>query len=176
MRQRKPEVAYTRLLNSLNILYAMTPPSRRNNRFCARNHSDMTWNPNTDNRYWAINPASYNRHKTIEVRLHSGTIDARKVNYWIELLLAIIAANVDVAYKSPQRFIVGLNLNDSLAGYIMERVTLFEQETVNDDEEHVRELYDPDRQSTPQCACGECLSARSTPSADDDYAVFEDAS
>ncbi len=75
-------------------LYALrefVPESRRNNdQYCA-------WGISTRNRYHAVNVCSFERHKTLEIRLHSGTTDFTKIISWIRLLELIALTN-----KSPK--------------------------------------------------------------------------
>lgn len=157
MRARKPEVAYDRLLKSLEILYRMTPPERRYNKFCLRNAPDMPFNANIGERYWAVNPQAYSRHKTIEIRLHSGSLNAVKVVNWVKLLLLIISTTNALAYRNPQRFIDGMKVPPELAAYIMLRVNKFDQEGEDYEDEHVKTIYSSgDAPQGPQCSCSDC--------------------
>jgi Putative amidoligase enzyme len=62
----------------------MVPKSRtRENTYCKLNPAGEL-NPN--DRYYAINWCSWCEHKTIEVRLHSGTTSAEKIKNWVEIL------------------------------------------------------------------------------------------
>lgn len=48
----------------------------------ATGHCDASYN-----RYFKVNLKAYARHKTVEYRQHSGTLDARKVNMWTKTCL-----------------------------------------------------------------------------------------
>lgn len=95
-RKRDSEKVYARLVRALKWLYAIVSPSRRTvpddgqygGFYCHRNRS--TRFRGERNRYRAINAHAFSRHKTIEVRLHHGTIDAAKILPWVRLLLAIV--------------------------------------------------------------------------------------
>jgi hypothetical protein len=68
-------------------LYALrefVPESRRNNRYCRFGVS------RTD-RYHAVNFTSFSKYGTLEVRLHSGTVDYAKIIAWIRLLELLVA-------------------------------------------------------------------------------------
>jgi hypothetical protein len=58
----------------------------------------------------AINPLSYKKHKTLEVRLHHGCLDSAKLGHWIDLLLAIVnsrnlnVGNADAFLNSLPKF------------------------------------------------------------------------
>lgn len=163
MRQRKAPEAYERLMRSLNILYAMVPPRRRENRFCLRNPFGSTFGDRStegsDTRYLAVNPQAFRRHKTIEVRLHSGTLSTRKIAYWVELLLAVVDTPNTVVFKKAERLIEVLRLRPELAAYIQERVECFEKEGVEDDPEdqaYVDAREGHAEEVTPRCDCNTC--------------------
>lgn len=87
MRRRKASAAYKRLVNSQEVLRSLVPYSRRKNDFCKPNTTSSLVEALTNGaRYWVINPQSLKKHKTLEVRLHSGTTDATKIINWVKLL------------------------------------------------------------------------------------------
>jgi hypothetical protein len=67
-------------LNSalLKQLAALVPKSRRENTYCQLRVSGK-------NRYSAVNLVALQKYGTIEIRLHSGTIDFYKIKQWIKL-------------------------------------------------------------------------------------------
>lgn len=73
-----------RLISALPWLLELVPVSRRTNRYCWPNHLPNP--PLSEARYRAINPKSYGRHKTTEIRLGSGTIDPDKIINWATIL------------------------------------------------------------------------------------------
>ena len=75
--------------------------ARRGNSYCGKNSWDYNELRDVTNFYsWArgieryqwFNVAAYGAHKTFEVRLHSGTLDAYKVNNWVVAILRFIDA------------------------------------------------------------------------------------
>lgn len=70
-----------RLNQALPLLTATVPKSRRNNRYCSTSRSRMR---NSD-RYMAINTQALSKFGTLEVRLHSATINFTKIANWIKL-------------------------------------------------------------------------------------------
>ena len=80
---------------------ALVAPSRLNNHFC--NHrldsafleswSESIRNGRIDNagrgRYLSLNLDSYQRHGTVEFRLHHGTLNGKKIQAWAEFVQAI---------------------------------------------------------------------------------------
>lgn len=78
-----------RLIKCLPALTKLVAPSRLSNNYCMENApicGDGTQYRHSSNRYRMINflPA-YEEHKTIEVRLHGGTLDFWKILGWINL-------------------------------------------------------------------------------------------
>lgn len=84
-----------------DLLDAIQPQSRRANVYCAtvknfRQVSDQTSVPVAcetiiEGRYRKVNLASYARHKTVEFRQHSGTVESAKILPWVRLCLAMCA-------------------------------------------------------------------------------------
>ena len=80
---------------------ALVAPSRLNNHFCNHNLSDAIidqWTENIRNgnirnisgtRYLSLNLDSYQRHGTVEFRLHHGTLNGKKIQAWAEFCEAI---------------------------------------------------------------------------------------
>lgn len=85
---------------------ALVAPSRLNNGFCrpVAESSLADWcdhvlagnisNP-TGGRYYSLNMNSYSRHKTIEVRLHHGTLNGSKIQGWAEFVGAMAQYSKD---------------------------------------------------------------------------------
>lgn len=92
MRSREIAASYEKLFLALDLLYALVPlPRRTNTRYCERNFEPDYATENASRvRYRAINVTSYQKHYTLEVRLHQGTTNATKVNAWIALLTSIV--------------------------------------------------------------------------------------
>jgi len=74
------------LVQCLPFLSSLVPESRRSNSFCKLGKTDRN---SSDRRYYAINTESMKKHKTIEVRLHSGTVEFEKITNWVKLLYSI---------------------------------------------------------------------------------------
>lgn len=124
MRGRDHITSFANLVNMQKLLYSMVPISRRTGRWSKPTRGTKFRETNT--RYLGINPCSYRKHKTIEVRIHSGTVDATKINNWIRLLHAIAKAPM---IKSAPRTFSGLRkrlgLSANLTSYIAYRVNKF---------------------------------------------------
>ena len=93
MRNRTPQLAAARLLNSQSLLLKSVPHDRRENTYCMPVNKiykspDMIMNIP---KYHAIHTEEcYKYLKTIEVRLHEGTVDWKEIYNWCKLLISIV--------------------------------------------------------------------------------------
>lgn len=69
-----------------HVFFALVSASRRGNHYCRANHGEPLSYLEGD-RYRALNIAALSKFGTFEVRLHQGTLDRAKIEYWIRLLL-----------------------------------------------------------------------------------------
>jgi hypothetical protein len=83
---RSVETFGKRVAACVPALRLMLPKSRANNRFCLEPINSFT----DGNRYTFVNVQSFQKHRTLEIRGHSGTISAIKIINWIEILYAIM--------------------------------------------------------------------------------------
>ena len=133
-RNRDANVMYTNLVRMLPILSKMVPATRvegqHASNYCAVNISDdMTKSRHPtgrEDRYQAINPTSYSRYKTIEVRLHSGTTNAAKIINWIAICLyAVDSSSIIDKVVDVNKFISMFNPSNKLVNYINKRIDTF---------------------------------------------------
>jgi hypothetical protein len=86
-----------------DTIAALVAPSRLNNGFCrpislldAERNAEMVRNGQVHNlnggRYYSLNLASYDRHGTVEIRLHHGTLNGSKIKAWAEFCNAMAEA------------------------------------------------------------------------------------
>lgn len=91
MRNRKVDYAYTKLVNSIPRLKKYVALHRLDNDYCQLNKTNCFTDSLQRAMYTgdreAINVIAYNKHETLECRLHEGTVDNKKINKWIALLL-----------------------------------------------------------------------------------------
>lgn len=141
MRNRDHIVSFHNLVNAQNILFAMNPFSRQSGTYCRRQDTkifkEAAGNGNRDMRYFGINAAAHAKHNTIEIRMHSGTVQAVKINNWIDLLLCIIAKKdpVKKAASTLRSFLKQYDIDTTLGVYIAERMAKFVGEDKKDIEE-----------------------------------------
>lgn len=103
MRYRDHERAFNNLFKCQNLLYKMVHKNRVSNTYCvpARYEDTSKFNYTTAayktekvlraGKHSGLNyQSAINEHKTIEIRIHHGTVDCTRVTKWINLLLSII--------------------------------------------------------------------------------------
>jgi hypothetical protein len=95
VRNRNADMVFKNLVRIQNILRASQPVGRINNVHCRPNSSDdldkesMERGSSRHERYSVVNGLSYAKHKSIEVRVHEGTVDCEAIYNWVEFLNAI---------------------------------------------------------------------------------------
>lgn len=140
VRNRNKEQVFANLVNAQDILYAMNPNSRLTGldengerRTCYSQKvttTDFDVEMAGTERYKGINAKSYSKHKTIEVRIHSGSTNFEKIFNWVCILLAI--ADKDKVYKTkvsePELFVKRFDLDDEILAYIKQRIAKFNKD------------------------------------------------
>jgi hypothetical protein len=125
--EKTREKVFNNLYMSQNLLFSLVRKDRQKNKFCKKmgkkikvkeppafyynekgqmvyGSKTYTINPvfnevkNINDRRYAINLRSLIRHKTIEIRLHHGTINALMINKWIGILQRIATSD---EFKKP---------------------------------------------------------------------------
>lgn len=130
MRNRKPERAFNNLILMQRYLYAMVPANRKlirqgNGHGFSQPIQSPTWNV-PDTHYWGVNTTTMSKYNTIEIRMHSGSSSARKINNFISFLLSIIES--DIISETPETMAsvqATFKLSDSLRKYIESRIAKF---------------------------------------------------
>lgn len=150
MRNRDKKIAFYNLVKSQNILYSMNPASRLTGEDSKGAIADTIYSrrvettdfeaamaPGTgrDARYQGINPMSFKKHSTIEVRIHSGSTSFNKISNWVRILVAIVNSSTKNAtdYVKPEAFCEKYDLDVNVLSYINERIAKFK----NKDGKHV---------------------------------------
>lgn len=128
VRERDQERVYNNLAIAYPVLASMVPEQRRTNTYCRGPVStDLDEQLGEEDRYWAINPAAIETHSTIEVRLHSGTVNAVKINNWVRLLVKIADAKyINMPINSLVQLKRQVKLNARLVEYVNKRIEKFQ--------------------------------------------------
>jgi len=79
------------------VLWYLVSPSRRNGSYCKRVDRQYLVNLSIQetkllDRRYSLNCSAFARYKTIEFRLHNGTLNPKKIIPWIILLLKLVAS------------------------------------------------------------------------------------
>ena len=123
---------FSNLVSAQQTLFRMLPPSRKNGRssggthYCAPNRVKQL-DKNLGSRYKAINACALRKYTTLEVRLHSGTVNYEKIMRFIEIL-ECIADTPDTIVRSATTvsgFAKQYNLPAHLIRYVDSRVAKF---------------------------------------------------
>jgi hypothetical protein len=114
------------LAAALPILKYMVPTSRRDNTYAKLGMSKFK-----GNRYYAINLTAFKKYGTIEVRLHSGTINSTKIINWIELISLISKSGIKKSVNTFQELLDSVKIPDKLVEYMERRITEFNPEVLS---------------------------------------------
>lgn len=161
MRHRDPYVAYNNLVRALPLLNKMVPTVRLKGeniaRYCRQNTTnnlkDYFPDPknihgtrlNRDNRYQAINPYSLVSLSTLEVRLHSGTTNAKKISMWTKICLAIAdAPELKETVSNVMQFEDLVLRDQKISEYMNKRIALFEdkKDQLDTRADHMLDTYE----------------------------------
>jgi hypothetical protein len=127
MRSRDRAKAFSNLVSAQNVFYAMNPKSRKENHFCKKTLSKDLDKERSGSRYKGVNATALGKYGTLEIRIHSGTVDEVKINNWVDLLISVTDA--DAPFKRAPRtidsFCKGYNIPAELRAYIIERIRKF---------------------------------------------------
>jgi hypothetical protein len=133
MRNRNVEKCYQKLLKFQHLMFPLVDKERWTNEYCI-------WSIETDKfSRDAVNYCAYVEHRTIEIRLHQGTTDVKRIQNWVNLLLRAIKSPPIKDIKSKVAAVKWAGKNKALKSYINKefKVSWFrEKEDVMD---HYRE-------------------------------------
>jgi hypothetical protein len=118
---------YEALTLNQQLLYSMVPQTRKEGRY-SKMSKFTSWKEaevNTD-RYQGINPHSWRKYQTIEVRLHSGTTNFNKISRFVRLLQAL-------AYSVPKKLeslddLFNCGIDPLTSIYVINRLSLFKED------------------------------------------------
>lgn len=131
MRYKAPDAAWMNLRRCQNLLYKMAPKTRRKNTYCKPvRTTDYTVARRSGSRYVGINAHAYGKYNTIEVRLHSSTLDANKILNWVKILYHIAnGKTLDKNVASVRGLSKEIPLPKTLQTYMLSRIKHFSSGT-----------------------------------------------
>lgn len=125
MRHVNPDMARlygARLACAVPALKKILPRSRRNNEYCEGTINHIDSNPSYDgDRYCFVNLQAYYKHKTIEVRAHSGTLNANKILNWIALCELVMFSDTTKSVKTIKDLIKHYKPSKPLESFVVKR-------------------------------------------------------
>lgn len=101
MRNRDVNKCFHNLVSMQQFLYAMLPAARRSSKY---SYPVKGTKIQKRERYHGVNAEAFAKYQTLELRMHCGTTQGKKINNWIALLLAMCDA--------PQTTFVPVSLAD----------------------------------------------------------------
>ena len=127
MRNRDAELAYSNLFRVQKLMLASQPKGRRTNSYCKKNTvSDLKLSDfDSVERYSVINPTSFKKHSTIEIRLHAGTVKYEDMKAWTEFLVTIVDLKsklVKEVETLEQLSELSVNLSEETSKHITKRI------------------------------------------------------
>lgn len=106
MRHRDVKDCYKNLVDAQDWMFKINP-ERKNYKYCKRNKiadfdkardkyrdKDGYWN-----RFLAVNPHAYEKFKTLEVRVHKGSLDSAKIVSWVKFLIKVCDGKTEGGVK-----------------------------------------------------------------------------
>ena len=90
MRLRDAAKCYTALVNKLPDLKKMVASRRLISDYCMENTDSTFALGLLKSRYQMINPHSFSKRKTLEVRMMEGTLDSKRIVNWIDTLIKTV--------------------------------------------------------------------------------------
>lgn len=131
MRERPVEIIYKNLFYCQFLLRKFLSKNRKVNHFCIKNeHADFyeqkEFQNNRDHRYFGINTLSYDKHGTIEIRMHQGTLEYSVLEPFIKLLLTIVHHQDKLADKvrTLKQAKTAFNLQEPFFNQLKSRIAL----------------------------------------------------
>lgn len=121
MRTRDRALVFNNLVKVQSILYILNPKSRMKNRFCfpvqTTDYTQVT------DHYAGISAGAYSKHKTFEVRIHSGTVNPVKIINWFKIIHKVVEKTelIKKGFEDLGRFIKHFEFNEEVAKYIIAR-------------------------------------------------------
>jgi hypothetical protein len=115
-----------RLARCVPALRKLLPKSRRESKYCLTSINDF--HGSNESRYSFVNMQAYSKYKTIEVRGHSGTLNANKILNWIALCEKIMTMRIrtrEGEITNPLDFIKIYHLDEVLADYVKTRYSTY---------------------------------------------------
>lgn len=127
MRNRDVEKCYYNLFKVQSLMLATQPEKRRKNSYCKPNERATLKVEEFEqqDRYRLINVQAYRKLKTIEIRLHQGTVDLKDITAWINFLVAVASKTdkIKSAVETVKELQEQVTLDEDSLKHLQKRIT-----------------------------------------------------
>jgi len=122
-----------RVAQAVPALRLLLPKERRESKFQRQTINTTKTECVYPHKYAFVNLAAFNKHKTMEIRGHSGTINADKILNWIAVIERImLSPKAHNQVTTIEGLIKTYNLDKHLSDYVKERAARFEDVRTSD--------------------------------------------
>tara|TARA_R110000803_G_scaffold79152_1_gene144640 strand:+ start:899 stop:2668 length:1770 start_codon:yes stop_codon:yes gene_type:complete len=106
MRNRDVKKAFKNLYNSQDVLFKAVPKERHTNPYCKKiPDGNFLTAYKRSAHYDAISASAYRKLRTLEVRMHEGSVDAKVISNWVNLLISIVETKKVKKFKVVKDFV-----------------------------------------------------------------------
>jgi hypothetical protein len=142
----------TRFKNAVGVMARLVPASRRSNTYC-----QVGVSARNGTRYFAVNTTALSKYQTIEIRLHSGSVNFEKISNWAELCFSISRSEdlTNDGVTSVEELLANSGASDAVIQYYLGRAKLFEGSSP--DVEHEDDTTEDEPEfpyNCTDCGCG----------------------
>lgn len=144
MRTRDKTMSFHNLQKAQRIMYSMNPRQRLDGTSADGSKGEIyskrvevsdinqminniAGGNNRHDRYYGINVLALEKHKTLEIRIHSGSLNYTKISNWVKILTSVVNTTtyVETEAAKAETFCQYYNLDNTMVGYINERMAKF---------------------------------------------------
>lgn len=116
MRNRDFEKVFNNFYFSQKLLFSTQPVMRKNGTYSKMLRAKKV----TNDRYYGVNRLSYKEHKTLELRMHEGSVDEKEILVWVGSLIKI--ANLEKKLARQLKTFESLEVPKKVVEYFDERI------------------------------------------------------
>lgn len=151
MRKRDKDLVYNNLVACQYALLSIVDPKRYNNEFCRVVESrkfPTEFTGQREERYRTINAAAFYKYKTLEVRIHEGSVDYTQISNWVDVLIRIANYNKKMKSDVTKISMLGkrIELDKKLYSYLQDRSCFWQVRN----EDHTRVMRNHIEATRPQ--------------------------
>lgn len=128
MRNRDHRLMFKRLLNVQKLLRESQSTSRLVSTYCKEvTETDFESAKDRGERYSVINTVSFDRHGTLEVRVHDGTVNTKDITNWCMFLTGVLNTNITSKITNVD-MLRGTDIASNALDYVQNRIEEFNSE------------------------------------------------